>query len=330
MRSIDIHAHLMPHCMLQTLYRGDTWHGVSGERNAQGRLVYGLGGRRQALTPQFAWNTGQRLADMDSLGVDVQVVSTFVGYYPFPSDAQAIAACREANDEVRQMASDYPDRFAGLCTLPMQHLQAAINELERSVTHLGLKGAMLNDTINGQTFDAPELLPFWQAAEQLGALIFVHQGGPTVVSPRADRYHLPNTIGNLADRAVTFASLVFGGVMDKCPDLKVCLAHGGGYTCFGIGRMDRGWQVRAEARAYIQQPPSAYLSKFYYDCLTHSEAALRMLIDTVGIDRVVFGTDWPADMAIDWPVAWVLGLESLTQEEKEAILYKNLEQLLSI
>ena len=168
MRSIDIHAHLMPHCMLQVLYRGENWHGVSGERNAQGRLVYGLGGRRQALSPQFAWDTVQRLADMDSLGVDVQVVSTFIGYYQFPSDDQAIAACRAANDEVRQMARDYPDRFAGLCTLPMQNLQAAINEHERSVTHLGLKGAMLNDTVNGQTFDAPELLPFWQAAEQLG------------------------------------------------------------------------------------------------------------------------------------------------------------------
>ena len=126
------------------------------------------------------------------------------------------------------MASNYPDRFAGALHLPLQNLHAAIDELERSVTHLGLKGAMLNDTIHGLTFDAPELLPFWQAAEQLGALLFVHQGGPTVVSPRADRYHLPNTIGNLADRAVTFASLVFG-VMDQCPDLKVCLAHGGGY-----------------------------------------------------------------------------------------------------
>src|SRR5262249_6215159 len=125
----------------------------------------------------------------------------------------------------------------------------AIAHIARTVTHLGLKGAMLNGTIHGPTFDAPALLPFWQAAEQLGALLFVHQGGPTIVSPRADRYHLPNTIGNLADRAVTFASLVFGGVMDKCPDLKVCLAHGGGYTCFGIGRMDRGGQVRAAVRA---------------------------------------------------------------------------------
>jgi aminocarboxymuconate-semialdehyde decarboxylase len=94
--------------------------------------------------------------------------------------------------------------------------------------------------------------------------------------------------------------------------------------------MDRGWQVRPEARVNIQEPPSAYLRKFYYDCLTHSEPALRYLIDSVGIDRILFGTDWPADMAIDWPVSWVLGLETLTQEEKDAILWKNLESLLDL
>jgi len=173
-------------------------------------------------------------------------------------------------------------------------------------------------------------LPIWQAAEQMGAVLLIHQANPTLVVDRSTRYHLPNTIGNLVDRAVTFASFVFGGVMDKCPDLRVCLAHGGGYACYGIGRMDRGWQVRSEAREQISQPPSAYLSKFYYDCLTHSEPALRMLIDTVGIDRVVLGTDWPADMRIDWPVSWVMGLESLTQDEKEAILWKNLEKLLNL
>ena len=118
--------------------------------------------------------------------------------------------------------------------------------------------------------------------------------------------------------------------MDKYPNLRVCLCHGGGYTCYGIGRMDRGWQVRAEARQNISQPPSAYLNRFYYDCLTQSEEALRYLIDAVGVDRVVFGTDWPADMQLDWPVSWMLSLESLTQEEKEAILWKNLEQLLNL
>ncbi len=118
--------------------------------------------------------------------------------------------------------------------------------------------------------------------------------------------------------------------MDQCPDLKICLAHGGGYTCFGIGRMDRGWQTRPEASVNTSSPPSSYLRRFYYDCLTHSEAALRYIIDTVGADRVVLGTDWPANMRIDWPVSWVLGMKSLTQEEKEAILWKNLETLLGL
>jgi aminocarboxymuconate-semialdehyde decarboxylase len=228
------------------------------------------------------------------------------------------------------MTLDRPDRFAGLATQPMQDIPAAVAELERAVVTLGLKGAMINDHVNERTFDEPEFLPFWRAAEQMGALLFIHQARPTLVTPRIARYHLPNSIGNLVDRAVTFASFVFGGVMDACPDLKICLAHGGGYTCFGIGRMDRAWQVRAEARVHISRPPSAYLRRFHYDCLTHSEPALRLLIDTVGADRVVLGTDWPADMRIDWPVGWVLGLASLTQEEKELILWKNLERLLSL
>jgi aminocarboxymuconate-semialdehyde decarboxylase len=285
----------------------------------------------ELFNPMNAWTPTQRLADMDSLGIDVQVVSTNVAFYKYDQDvATTTTIARACNDEVRQMSVDYPQRFAGLATLPMQDIRAAIAELERAVMQLGLKGAMINDHVNGRTFDDPAFLPFWQEAERMGAVIFIHQARPTVVMQRINRYHLANTIGNLADRALTFASFVFGGVMDQCPDLKICLAHGGGYTCFGIGRMDRGWQVRSEARVGIDTPPSAYLRKFYYDCLTHSEPALRLLLDTVGADRVVLGTDWPADMRIDWPVAWVMGLKSLTPEEKEKILWRNLEQLLGV
>jgi aminocarboxymuconate-semialdehyde decarboxylase len=317
MRSIDIHAHLTPQRFLHAMAAGKVWYGI---RPGTVRV-----------NPRGTWNPEQRMADMNSLGVDVHVVSTAAGFYYYDRDAETVAAMhRECNDEVHQMTMDYPDRFKGFAQIPMQNVKAAIDELERSVTQLGLVGAMIDDKVNGRTYDEPEFLPLWRAAERMGALMFIHQGGDTLVTSRLDRYHLPNTIGNLVDRAVTFASFVFGGVMDKCPDLKICLAHGGGYTCFGIGRMDRGWQVRSKARANIQQPPSAYLRKFYYDCLTHSEEALRYLIDTVGVDRVVFGTDWPADMAIDWPVSWVLSLESLTQEEKEAILWKNLEKLLGL
>jgi aminocarboxymuconate-semialdehyde decarboxylase len=228
------------------------------------------------------------------------------------------------------MMKDYPGRFSGLATLPMQDVSAAVAEMDRCINNLGFKGVMINDHINGKTLDEPEFLPFWHAAEQLGALVLFHQFGSTVVKARTNRYRLPNTIGNLADRTITFATLVFGGVMDKCPDLRICLSHGGGYTCFGIGRMDRGWQVRPETRVNISRPPSSYLRQFYYDCCTHSEPALRMLIDTVGADRVVLGTDWPADMFIDWPESWVMSLKSLTLEEKESILHKNLEKLLGI
>ena len=320
MRSIDIHAHISPAAFISAMEDGEDWHGITSHAVAAHRH-----------NPRTVWTPEQRLADMDSLGIQVQVLSTNAVFYNYDKDASTVAAmARDCNDYVSQLTMDHPDRFAGLCTLPMQDLSASIAELERGMTQLGLKGAMIGDHVNGRTFDDADFLPLWKAAEQLGALILIHQGGPTVVSSRTTRYHLPNTIGNLADRAVTYASFVYGGVMDACPDLKVCLSHGGGYTCFGIGRMDRGWQVRSEARVNITQPPSAYLRRFYYDTITHSESALRYIIDSVGADRVVFGTDWPYDMCTDWPASWIQGLETLTQDEKEMILWRNLEALLGI
>lgn len=319
MRTIDIHAHITPEGFISASKKGESWHGLPPETMSIHRN-----------NPKTTWTPEERLADMNSLGVDVQVLSTNAYFYNYDGNKTTVTQmAQECNDYVAQLVKDRPDRFSGFSTLPMQDVKASITELERSIG-LGLKGAMIGDNVNGKTFDEKEFLPFWKAAESLGAVILVHQGGDTVANARLNRYHVPNTVGNPADRALTFAAFVFGGVMDACPDLKVCLCHGGGYTCYGIGRMDRGWEVRQEARVNIQQPPSTYLDKFYYDCLTHSEPALRYLIDSVGIDRVVFGTDWPFDMAIDWPVSWLLSLESLTQDEKEAILHKNLENLLGI
>ena len=319
MRTIDIHAHISPEGFVQAFRNGGTWHAMAAA--ATPNMLY---------NPRTTWTPEERIADMNSLGVDVQVLSTNAFFYNYDKDASVVTAmARECNDYVAQLAKDRPDRFSGFATLPMQDVAASVAELERSM-NMGLKGAMIGDHVNGKTFDDPEFMPLWKSAEASGAVFLVHQGGDTIVSPRSNRYHLPNTIGNLADRAVTFASFVFGGVMDACPDLRVCLCHGGGYTCYGIGRMDRGWQVRREARVHIAQPPSKYLDKFYYDCLTHSEEALRYLIDSVGIEKVVFGTDWPFDMATDWPVSDILRMESLTMEEKEAILHGNLEKLLGI
>jgi aminocarboxymuconate-semialdehyde decarboxylase len=331
MRSIDMHAHLTPQCFWRATENGGDWHTITREKDARGAAVAIVGGQRHPLPPRARWTPEERLADMDSLGVDVHVVSPYVGFYNYHLDtALAVATARATNDEIGDMARAWPRRFAGLGTLPMQDVKAAIAELERCMTRVGLKGVEINDHINGKTLEEPEFRPFWKAAEQLGALIFFHQGGETLVSARSRRYHLPNSIGNLVDRAVTFATLVHGGVLDECPDLKIVLGHGGGYTCYGIGRMDHGWQVRAEARVHITKPPSAYLRRFYYDCIVYTEPALRYLIDAVGVDRVVFGTDWPYDMALDWPVSWILAMTSLSQEEKEAILSKNVARLLGL
>jgi aminocarboxymuconate-semialdehyde decarboxylase len=308
MRSIDIHAHLTPQCFWRATANGGDWHTLRREQDARGREYAVVGRARQALPPRARWTPAERLADMDSLGVDVHVLSPYSGFYNYHLDTPvARATATDSNNEIHEMVTQWPDRFAGLGTLPMQDVNAAIAELERIMVSLGFKGAMINDHINGQSLDVPEFLPFWKAAE-----------------------HLPNTVGNLAERALTFASLVFGGVMDACPDLKICLSHGGGYTCQGIGRLDHSWRTRPEARLHISQPPSTYLGRFYYDCIVYTEPALRYLIDTVGIDRVVFGTDWPYDMEFDWPVSWILSLTSLTQDEKEAILWKNLERALGL
>ncbi|HLF03737.1 MAG TPA: amidohydrolase family protein, partial [Dehalococcoidia bacterium] len=252
-----------------------------------------------------------------------------VGYH-LPA-AQGLQLAREVNNEISAMTRQWPQRFAGLATLPMQDVKAAVAELERAVQVLGLRGAELDTVVNGKGWDEPEFLPLFQAAEQMGALLFYHpQPNNNFVTKFINRYALGNSLGVIVEDTLVTAALIFGGVLDRCPDLKVCIAHGGGPACFGMGRLDRGWQVRPEARANILQPPSRYQRRLYYDCITMSEPALRFLIDSVGADRVVLGSDWPY---VGWdpsPVAWVQGLESLTQDEKEKILWKNLECLLGL
>ena len=332
MRSIDVHAHMMPQSFFHAVDNGQEWHGATVERDANNIEWKVTGPRRELIVPKFRWTPEEGLADMHDMSVDVHVLSNSLGSYEYSPEEEKTytAMVRECNDEISQMVKSWPQHFVGLATLPTGNIKSAIAELERAMTQLGLKGAMIGDHANERLYDEPEYLPFWKAAEEMGALLFIHQKNRTIVYDRIPRYHLNNTIGNLVERAMTFGALVFGGVMDKFPDLKICMAHGGGYICMGIGRMDRGWLVRPEARVNIQQPPSAYLRRFYYDCLTHDEAALRFLVETVGADRVVLGSDWPADMALDWPTTWVLGIPGLTTEQKELILHKNLEDLLGI
>jgi aminocarboxymuconate-semialdehyde decarboxylase len=332
MRSIDIHAHVVPRSLWQAVDAGREWHGFRHEPGEGLGAMVGDGKRTTFTSRKVRFTPEERLSDMDAQAVDVQVLSIhtpFFGYHLDPAQGRALA--RDVNDEIAAMARQWPRRFAGLATLPVQDVKAAIDELERAVTVLGLKGAELDTVVNGENWDEPKFLPLFRAAEQMGAVLFFHpQPQHNFMMERTTRYGLFNSLGVIVEDAIVVAILIFGGVLDACPDLRVCIAHGGGPACFAMGRIDRGWQGRPEARGGARQPPSTYQRRLYYDSVVGSEAALRFLLDQVGADRVVLGSDWPF---VPWhpsPVAWVQGLQSLTPEEKEQILWKNLESLLKL
>ena len=332
MRTIDIHAHLVPRSLWQAADARRDWYGFRHEPGDGIGTMVGDGKRTSFTSPKVRFTPEERLQDMDAQGVDVQVISIhtpFFGYHLDPAQGRALA--RHVNDEIAALARQWPRRFAGLGTLPVQDVKTAIDELERAVTVLGLKGAELDTVVNGENWDEPTFLPLFKAAEAMGAVLFFHpQPQNNFMMQRAARYGLPNSLGVIVEDAILVASLIFGGVFDACPDLKVCIAHGGGPACFAMGRMDRGWQGTPVANRKIQQPPSSYQRRLYYDTVVGSEKALRFLLDEVGVDRVVLGSDWPF---VPWhpsPVAWVQGLKTLTTDEKEKILWRNLESLLKL
>lgn len=332
---IDMHAHVTPERYKKAIATEGAWYGLD---EVVGELDRGT----------FAKPISHRLEEMDASGVDMELITPTAGFYQYGNDLEVTKViARECNNEIAEVVEVHPTRFAGLGTVPMQDPPSAIAELQRIMQDLKMRGVMISDHVNGRTYDEPEFLSFFEAAEQMNAIVFFHQGGDTIVNQRIRRYKLGNSVGNMTERALVYAALVFGGVMDKCPDLSPLLAHGGGYTAFGISRMDKaagaleGEYARSgtltppfgpeKSTGYqLQRAPSEYLDRFYYDCCTYSGPALRYLIDRVGIDRVVLGTDVPAPMYLIDPVNWVNGLDELTIVEKEAILSKNAMGILSL
>ena len=328
MKVIDVHNHINPRPFLQAVHDNRDWLGFNSNNG-------------ELENPRNSWTLEERIADMDRLGVDMQLLTVYGDFNKYNRDLEDTKKVDTlCNEEIAAMVDDYPDRFVGLGIVPMQDADAAVEELEHTVNDLGLKGVTIKDHINGYTLDEPMFYPFWEAADRLGAVVEIHQGD-TVVAHRITKYFLENTVGNLVERTLTYGALVQGGVMDRFPKLNICLLHGGGYVAFGIARMDKGWEAARldymaeysageDAGQLIPKPPSSYLGSFYYDCATFSEPTLRFLIDTVGVDRVVFGTDYPCPMEIVDAVNWVKGLESLSEIEKEAILSGNPAQMLSL
>jgi aminocarboxymuconate-semialdehyde decarboxylase len=308
---IDVHCHVTPQCFQRAVLAGRDWHGMSADDGELGN-------------PKNLWLPDRRLQEMDELGIDLQLVSSTDVFYQYDQEPEVTAAiARDCNDELAEMVRDRPDRFMGIGTVPMQATELAIAELQRAMGELGLKGVMIDDHVNGVTYDDERFRDFWAAADELGAFVLVHQYTGTTVEFRTEKYFLLNSIGNLVDRALTFALLVYGGVVDDFPNIRFCLAHAGGYVPYALDRMDKGWEMWPDSRGKTKDRPSTYVDRFYYDTVTFTERNLRFLIDTVGIDRMVFGTDWPAPMDVVEPVRWIESTGVLSDGEREAILRRN-------
>jgi aminocarboxymuconate-semialdehyde decarboxylase len=313
---IDVHAHVTPQRFQKAVLSGSDWHGMTA---ADGELD----------NPKNRWLPDRRIEEMDEMGVDVQMVSPTDCFYQYDRDpAITTRIAAECNDEVAAMVLNHSSRFMGLGTLPMQDVERAIGEMKRGMLELGLKGFMINDYVNQLTYDDEVFDDFWATAEELGAFILIHQYKPTVVWYRTHNYFLHNTVGNLVERTLTFGCLVYGGVMDEHPRLTVCLGHAGGYVPFAVDRMDKGWEMFPEYRGRLRDRPSAYLRRFYYDTACFTDRNLRFLVDIVGIDRVVLGTDWPAPMAVPDPVRRIETSPVLTDGERRAILRDNMARVL--
>ena len=222
-----------------------------------------------------------------------------------------------------------PKRFVGLGTVPLQAPELAVAELERCVTDLRLAGVQIGSHVNDWNLDAPELFPFFQRAEELGAAIFVHPW-EMLAPERMRKYWLPWLVGMPTESAIAIASMIFGGVLERLPKLRICVAHGGGSFAGILGRLDHGFEARPDLVAVDNPfPPSKYLGRFYVDSLTHDPDLLRRLIELIGANRIALGSDYPFPLGEAEPGRMIESMTDLTVDQREWLLFRSALEFLN-
>ena len=300
---IDLHTHLVPEGW-------EDWAGRFGGTQWP-RLVRKDAGRATIMTgdkffrdiDDRSWSPERRIEDMDRLGIDRQALSPPPVMFCYWADARANAAfARLQNENVAAVAARYPARFTGMATVPLQDVDLAVKELRHCRERLGLKAVEIGTFPGSRDFDDPALIPFFEACAGLDVAIFVHPANPLIGQDRLTKYYFPLIVGNPLETALAISKLIFGGVLERLPALRICFAHGGGAFPFTLARLDHGWKVRAEGPAAIPKPPREYARRLYFDSLTLSAANLRFIVEQFGAERVVIGSDYPFDMGADDPV----------------------------
>ncbi|RPE37339.1 aminocarboxymuconate-semialdehyde decarboxylase [Streptomyces sp. Ag109_O5-1] len=299
--TIDVHAHLLlPH--VEEAVAGQPGlaeaRALDARRNGPAALAVNgpmVGQRVPRLT-----DVAVRLAAMDEQGVDVQLVSPSPSHYHYWADAQlADRVCRLANEGTAQHCAKAPDRLYGLGLVPLQHPELAPTLLDDALEQ-GLRGVEISSHAPGRELSDPAYEAFWARAEDTGALVFLHPFGCTL-DERLDQWYLSNTVGQPTENAIALSHLIFSGVLDRHPGLKLIAAHGGGYLPTHLGRSDHAWRARPDAQDCAREP-SSYLRQLYFDSLVHDPHVLRELIRVSGADRVLLGSDFPFDMGTEDPL----------------------------
>jgi aminocarboxymuconate-semialdehyde decarboxylase len=324
---VDAHTHFIPASLGKEASRRSEWGVEIGRRDGQAWVSHEQGFAYPLDETFFAGEA--KLGDMDARGIDFSVMSispTLFFYWIGPADAASFA--RYANDALAEAIRGSDGRLAGVATLPMQDPDAAAGELRRAVEELSLSGAHIGTTVEGGFLDESRFAPVLEAADALGVPLIVH---PYYVGPmpRFEQFYLTNLLGNPLDTALCASRLIFSGALERFGDLKVMLVHAGGFLPYQIGRLDHGWTVRPEPKVQLERKPSEYLDRFFYDTVAHHDSALAWLVDLVGDERVVLGTDLPYDMADQDPVRRVDRLE-LAPESRERVAGANAAQLFGV
>ncbi|MCW2852662.1 MAG: hypothetical protein JWM84_2326 [Nocardioides sp.] len=271
-----------------------------------------------------------RLADMDAMGVDVQAVAIAVYQYYYWADADLGAkVSRLMNEELAESTSRYGDRFAPLGTVPLQDTDAAVQELRYLVEELGMRGIEIGTHVEGEEISSPRLEPFWAEVERLGAVVVVHTQGASQPQ-RLQDHNFVNIIGHAFEATLATAHLIFDGVVERHPDLKILVVHGGGYLPAYAGRIDHGWRARADVSEDVPDLPGSYLRKFFFDTMVFDTDQVRYLVDKYGADHVLLGTDYPYDMGDEDPLALIGATPGLSQDQIDLIAGGNAARLLGL
>ena len=328
---VDIHCHYAnPEVSAQVAHLNPAQHEPSVKyANALTREVNVK--QMQERAPKLS-NIEVRLKDMDRMGIDIQAVSPAPNqtyYWTDPGLGAELA--RKVNEGIAGIVAKWPDRFVGLGTVPLQDPDLAVSELNYCVKKLGLRGVEINPSVNGMDLSDGRLAleKFFAKVQELDVIIFMHPIGFTQGERLLDHY-FNNVIGNPLETTVAASHLIFDGVMDRYPKLKVVLPHGGGYMAHYWARMDHAWRARPDCRTVIKKKPSSYLEKFYFDTITFDRGMLEQEVARFGADHVLLGTDYPYDMGVEDPVGFIDGCRKINQKQKAAIMGGNAARLLKI